>query len=59
MICNRECTFTGTLGSYACAGLGTTCRGRRREVLSESRMQGNPHVRFDERGVETELWSGH
>src|SRR5260221_11607595 len=32
-------TFTGTLGSYACAGLGTTCRGRRREVLSESRMR--------------------
>jgi hypothetical protein len=29
----------GTLGSYACAGLGTTCRGRRREVLSESRMR--------------------
>jgi hypothetical protein len=25
-------TFTGTSGSYACAGLGTTCRGRRREV---------------------------
>ena len=23
-------TFTGTSGSYACAGLGTTCRGRRR-----------------------------
>jgi hypothetical protein len=20
-------TFTGTSGSYACAGLGTTCRG--------------------------------
>src|SRR5207302_3312200 len=32
-------TCTGTLGSYACAGLGTTCRGRRREVLSESRMR--------------------
>jgi hypothetical protein len=28
-------------------------------VLSESRMQGNPHVRFDERGVETALWSSH
>src|SRR5260370_3514253 len=22
-------------------------------------MQGNPHVRFDERDVETELWSSH
>src|SRR5271165_3115327 len=32
-------TFTGTSGSYVCPGLGTTCRGRRREVLSESRMQ--------------------
>jgi len=30
---------TGTSGSYACAGLGTTCRGRRREVLSESRLR--------------------
>src|SRR5260370_24053099 len=35
------------------------CRGRRREASSESRMQGNPHVRFDERDVETELWSSH
>jgi hypothetical protein len=25
-------TFTGTSGSSACAGLGTTCRGRRRDV---------------------------
>jgi hypothetical protein len=32
-------TFTGTSGSYACAGLGTTYRGRRREVLSESQMR--------------------
>ena len=32
-------TSTGTSGSYVWAGLGTTCRGRRREVLSESRMQ--------------------
>src|SRR5271165_4119661 len=32
-------TSTGTSGSYVCAGLGTTCRGRRREVLSESRMR--------------------
>src|SRR5271165_37352 len=32
-------TFTGTSGSYVWVGLGTTCRGRRREVLSESRMQ--------------------
>src|ERR1700720_457537 len=32
-------TFTGTSGSCACAGLGTTCRGGRREVLSESRMR--------------------
>ena len=30
---------TGTSDSYACPGLGTTCRGRRREVLSESRMR--------------------
>jgi len=27
-------------------------RGRRRDALSESRMQGDPHVRFDEQGVE-------
>jgi hypothetical protein len=26
---------------------------------SESRMQGNPHVRFDEGDVETQLWSSH
>jgi hypothetical protein len=26
--------YKRTSGSYACAGLGTTCRGRRREVLS-------------------------
>jgi hypothetical protein len=26
-----------------------------REVLSESQMLGDPYVRFDERGVETEL----
>ena len=32
-------TSTGTSGSYACAGLGTTCRGRKRNVLSESRMR--------------------
>ena len=32
-------TSTGNSGSYVWAGLGTTCRGRRREVLSESRMQ--------------------
>jgi hypothetical protein len=32
-------TPTGTSGSYAYAGLGTTCRGRRREGLSESRMR--------------------
>src|ERR1700690_4288637 len=32
-------TSTGTSGSYVWVGLGTTCRGRRREVLSESRMQ--------------------
>jgi RNA-directed DNA polymerase len=31
-------TFMGTSGSYACADLGTTWHGRRREVLSESRM---------------------
>jgi len=28
-----------TSGSYACAGLGTTCRGRRREGLSMPRTQ--------------------
>ena len=33
--------------------MDATCRGRRREILSESRMLGNPHVRFDERDVET------
>ena len=32
-------TFTGTLGSYVSPHLGVTCRGRRREVLSESRMR--------------------
>src|SRR6202040_2090315 len=32
-------TFTGTSGSCACAGLGTTCRGGRREVLSASRRR--------------------
>src|SRR5712691_9552372 len=48
-----------TFGLVRLTGLGATCRGRRREVLSESRMQGNPHVRFDERDVETELWSSH
>ena len=30
-------------------------RGQEHDVLSESRMR-NPHVRFDERGVETGLW---
>jgi hypothetical protein len=29
-------------------------RGRRRDALSESRMQGDPHVRFDEQRVETD-----
>src|SRR5229473_3643541 len=52
-------TSTRPSGSCVRPGLGATCRGRRREVLSESRMQGNPHVRFDERDVETELWSSH
>ena len=29
------------------------------KVLSESRMRGNLHVRFDEGGVETELRLSH
>src|SRR3984893_7924648 len=29
----------GTTVSWACPGLGTTCRGRKRDVLSESRMR--------------------
>ena len=32
-------------------------RGRRLDTLSESRDAGNPHVRFDERDLETETWS--
>ena len=32
-------TFTGTSGSYVSPHLDATCRGRRREVLSESRMR--------------------
>ena len=32
-------TSTGTSVSYACPGLGTTWRGRKRKVLSESRMR--------------------
>src|ERR1700716_2177174 len=46
-------TFTRPLDSCVWAGLGATCRGRRREILSDSWMLGNPHVRFDERDVET------
>ena len=40
-------------------GSGATCHGRRREVLSESRMQGNPHVRFDEEGCGKRRPSSH
>ena len=32
-------TFTGTSGSYVSPHLDATCRGRRREILSESRMR--------------------
>ena len=32
-------TSTKTSGWYVCPGLGTTCRGRRHEGLSESRMR--------------------
>jgi len=50
---------TGPWVSYASRAWGMTSRGRRREVLSESRMRGNLQVRFDERGVETELRRGY
>ena len=49
---------TGPWVSYASHAWGMTSRGRRREVLSESRMR-NLQVRFDERGVETELRRGY
>jgi hypothetical protein len=37
LACGQKLAGTPS-GSYACAGLGTMSRGRRREVLSESRM---------------------
>ena len=40
-------------------GLGATCCGRRRDVLSESRSAGNPPAAFDERECETEPRSSH
>jgi hypothetical protein len=32
---------------------------RKRDVLSESRMRGDPPVPFDEGDAETELWCGY
>ena len=34
-------------------------RGQRLDTLSESRDAGNPHVRFDERDLETERYDRH
>jgi hypothetical protein len=36
-----------------------TSRGRQRECLVREPDAGNPHVRFDERDVETEPWTGY
>jgi hypothetical protein len=46
-------TSTSNTGSCGLPSLVGARRGRRRDALSESRMQGDPHVRFDEQGVET------
>ena len=58
----RHATPTSTCTSSwdwsICRSEPTTFRGRTHECLSESRMRVIAHVRFDERGVETELWSG-
>ena len=53
----QSCTTASD--SSAWLGGGATDRGRRREVLSESRMLGDLHVRFDERDVETERRRGY
>jgi hypothetical protein len=39
--------FTENRERLIAGDIAATCRGRRREILSESRMLGNPHVRFD------------
>ena len=52
-------TSTGTSGSYLSPGLGTTCRGRRREVLSESRMREICTSGSMRGVVETELRLSH
>src|SRR4029077_18907442 len=45
---------------WACCGSGATLACCRRERMHESLVRepdaANPHVRFDERGVETEEW---
>jgi hypothetical protein len=46
-------TSTSNMGLYGSPSLVEARRGRRRDALSESRMQGDSHVRFDEQGVET------
>jgi len=51
----------GNRSSFVCRSEGERAtashRGRRLGTLSESRDAGNPHVRFDERDLETETWS--
>ena len=44
------------LGSSACRCFPRAFRGRRHDVSVREPDAGDPHVRFDERDVETELW---
>lgn len=54
----REPIYSGTstsdLGSSGLPSFVGARRGGRRDVLSKSQMQGDPHIPFDEQGVATD-----